>query len=202
MNTSSFTVTPDLFPSNPQINLWRFEVIYSFRSGTSASLLNFVINSPPENGTCSIEPSNGTTSTQFTVSCPHWTDDDPIKDYSLLFWATKPAERRLIAFSSTPTFQVYFSAGVELQLLISIRDCVAEWTNFSSVSVRSDFSLDECMTNPLVELLSGGNQNLVGQVIGSLSEDLHQLNHENTRDAIESRLIFFLFSLGDSHRYF
>jgi hypothetical protein len=44
--------------------------------------LNFIINQPPENGSCSINPLNGTTSTLFTISCPNWQDQDGIKDYS------------------------------------------------------------------------------------------------------------------------
>ena len=160
-----------------------------------------MINSPPENGRCSIDPPNGTTSSQFTVSCSNWTDDDQIKDYSLL------ADRTLIAFSSTPIFNVYLPAGVELQLVISIRDrrdCVAEWTNLSSVFVRSDINLDEFTTNPFVRLLSSANQNLVGQVLGSLFHHLNQLNTENLRQATSSEFVLLdrsIFALLDSLRW-
>jgi hypothetical protein len=82
-NTSNFTATNQLFLSNPQINLWRFEVVYTFPSATSSSSLNFIINQPPYNGSCSIDPLNGTTSTLFTISCPNWFDEDDIQDYSL-----------------------------------------------------------------------------------------------------------------------
>ena len=82
-NTSNFTATNKLFLANPQINLWRFEVVYSFISETSTSALNFVINQPPHNGSCLINPLNGTTSTLFTISCPDWFDQDGIKDYSI-----------------------------------------------------------------------------------------------------------------------
>ena len=82
-NTSNFTASNQLFLSNAQIELWRFEVIYSFLSGTSSSALDFMINHPPSNGSCSIQPQNGTTTTPFTVSCQDWFDEDEIKDYSL-----------------------------------------------------------------------------------------------------------------------
>ncbi len=82
VNTSNFTATNKLFLANLQINFWRFEVIYSFISQISISALNFVINQPPYNGSCSIYPQNGTTSTLFTISCPDWFDEDGIKDYS------------------------------------------------------------------------------------------------------------------------
>ncbi len=82
-NTSNFTATDQLFLSNSQISLWQFEVIYSFLSEKSSSALNFVINQPPCNGSCSISPQNGTTNTLFSVSCPNWFDKNGIKDYSV-----------------------------------------------------------------------------------------------------------------------
>jgi hypothetical protein len=81
--TTNFTSTNQLFLSNSQMNLWRFEVVYKFLLATSSSALNFIINPPPFNGSCSINPQNGTTSSLFTISCPNWFDQDGIKDYSL-----------------------------------------------------------------------------------------------------------------------
>ena len=66
-----------------KIDYWRFEVVYTFPSETSTSALDFIINRPPYNGSCEINPQNGTTSTLFTISCPDWFDEDGIKDYSL-----------------------------------------------------------------------------------------------------------------------
>jgi len=83
INTPNFTATNQLFLNNPEIDLWRFEVVYTFLSVTSSSALNFIINQPPFNGSCSIDPSNGTITTVFTVSCPNWFDADGLKDYSL-----------------------------------------------------------------------------------------------------------------------
>jgi hypothetical protein len=82
-DTSNFTANNKLFLINNQINLWRFEVIYSFVSGISSSALNFIINQSPSNGSCSIDPPNGTTSTLFNISCSDWFDENGIKDYSL-----------------------------------------------------------------------------------------------------------------------
>ena len=81
--TTNFTATNQLFLDNPQINFWRFEVVYTFPSETSTSALNFVINQPPANGSCTIDPQNGTTTTLFTISCPDWFDTDGVKDYFL-----------------------------------------------------------------------------------------------------------------------
>ena len=83
MNTSNFTAINQLFLANPAIEYWRFEVVYSFESTTSSSSINFVLNHPPINGSCSINPLNGTTSTSFTISCLNWNDHNEIKDYSL-----------------------------------------------------------------------------------------------------------------------
>ncbi len=82
MNTSNFTATNNLFLNNSQILYWRFEVVYSFVSTQSSSALNFVINPPPQNGSCSISPLSGTTSTLFTINCANWFDENGIQDYS------------------------------------------------------------------------------------------------------------------------
>jgi hypothetical protein len=82
-NTSNFTVLNQLFLSNKEINLWRFEIVYIFPLETSTSALHFIINQPPYNGSCEINPQNGTTNTLFTITCPNWIDDDNIKDYSV-----------------------------------------------------------------------------------------------------------------------
>ena len=81
-NTANFTSSSQLFLFHQNVTLWRFEVVYTFPTGRSSSALNFVINQPPFNGTCSINPRNGTTSTLFNISCSNWFDDDGIKDYS------------------------------------------------------------------------------------------------------------------------
>ena len=83
INTSNLTATNALFLNNSQILYWRFEVVYSFVSTQSSSALDFVINSPPQRGSCSISPLNGTTSTLFTVDCSDWFDENGIQDYSL-----------------------------------------------------------------------------------------------------------------------
>ncbi|CAF4038351.1 unnamed protein product, partial [Adineta steineri] len=82
-NTSNFTATNQLFLLNPQLHLWRFEVTYTFISETSVSSLNFIINQPPCNGSCSITPLNGTTTSLFDISCPDWFDEDGIRDYAV-----------------------------------------------------------------------------------------------------------------------
>ena len=82
-HNTNFTATSQLFLHSPQINFWRFEVVYQFSIENSASTINFATNQPPTNGSCSIDPSSGITTTPFTVICIDWYDANDIKDYSL-----------------------------------------------------------------------------------------------------------------------
>jgi hypothetical protein len=82
-NTSNLISNHEFFLQNSQINYWRFEVIYTFKTGKSSSSVDVIRNECPSNGFCSIHPFNGTTKTLFTISCFHWFDKDTIKDYSL-----------------------------------------------------------------------------------------------------------------------
>lgn len=104
MNTTNFTATNELFINNRQIFYWRFEVIYEFVSEKSSSALNFVINQPPRNGSCSISPLNGTTLTLFSISCSDWFDEDDIKDYSL--YGIKRIEYSKLRFVHSFSLQV------------------------------------------------------------------------------------------------
>ena len=176
-SSSNFTVTNQLFIQNPTVQFWKFEVVYSFLNEISVSALNFIINQPPTNGSCSISPSNGTTLTLFQISCPNWFDDDGIKDYSLY------SDQSIIAFSSVSVFQVLLPAGENQSLVIEIRDqlnCVIQ-SNLSLVSVVSiDFNLQN------FNLLSTGNQNTVGQILTSISQQFNQMNKENVDKAVSN----------------
>jgi hypothetical protein len=82
-NTSNFTSINKLFLNYLEINLWRFEVVYTFEKETGTNALNFKINPKLSNVTCSIDPLNGTTNTLFNITCSNWYKEDNIKDYSL-----------------------------------------------------------------------------------------------------------------------
>jgi len=153
--------------------------------------LNFIINQPLINGSCSINPLNGTTSTPFPISCVDWFDEDEIKDYSLDIVSTNdPSQRLIIAFSVLSIFEVRFSADTSIHLIISIRDtldCITEF-NLSSINVIPNSagiielsnSVQNAVTNsPIVQLLASGNQNTVGQVITLISQQFNQMNNEN-----------------------
>lgn len=84
-NTMNLTVANRLFSSYPSIQYWKFEVSYTvtttYGTATGLGAIRFSINSPPENGTCSIDQTNGTTITVFKLSCSNWIDSDGVQDY-------------------------------------------------------------------------------------------------------------------------
>ncbi|CAF1320727.1 unnamed protein product [Adineta steineri] len=203
-NTSNFTATDLLFLNNLQISLWRFEVVYTFQSAISTSALNFIINQPPVNGSCSINPLDGTITTLFTIECLNWYDVDGIQDYSLYAWTTDISQRTIIAFSPEDNFQVRLPSGDNgtslLNLVVYVRDLVGSVTqvNISSVNVIADLvvindlidkitNLSSTITNnPIVRLLSSGNQNVVGQMFIALSQEFNQMNGDNLDKAISN----------------
>ena len=175
--SSNFTVTNQLFLQNPNVEFWRFEVIYLFSSQTSTGVLNFVLNQPPQNGSCSIFPSNGTTTTLFQISCSNWSDEDGIKDYSLYPFTNQ----LMIAFSSESSFKVYLPSGENQILFIEIRDqlnCLTRF-NLSLISIEADFQLNN-------NLLVTGNQNTVSQLLTSFSQQFNKINEENINRAVST----------------
>ncbi|UJR06650.1 hypothetical protein I4U23_010936 [Adineta vaga] len=201
-NTTNFTALNQLFLSNPQIQFWRFEVVYTFLNETSSSSLNFIINQPPSNGTCVINPLNGTTTNLFTISCSDWFDEDEIKDYTLYAWINNPIEKMIVAYSAISIFQLYLPIGnnqtLTLHLILHVRDqldCITE-LNLSSVTVYPDTiavanlindiqnSSKRSNGNSIIQLLASGNQNLLGQLLTSVSQQFNQMNEENLNEAV------------------
>jgi hypothetical protein len=182
----------------------------------SSSALNFVINQPPLNGSCQINPSRGNTSTIFTVTCSDWYNKDNIKDYSVysmyrsiveklkiilidLAWKTDRSKLMIIAFSPNSTFDVRLPAGNDLHLVIHIRDLldsITEYDNISSITVLSDLTSDFELiktlresNNELNEMLSSGNQNQIGQVINLISQIFDQINSQIVEKALSSQYL-------------
>ena len=85
LNTGVVTTREDLFVRYDWIEYWRYEVIYSFeqQQERSSSWMDIRVNQSPRNGSCSVSPLNGSTSTLFTLTCSKWIDEDGIKDYSI-----------------------------------------------------------------------------------------------------------------------
>ena len=203
-NTTNFTATNQLFLANPQVRYWRFEAVFSFVTEISSSALNFVINQPPSNGSCSISPLQGTTTTLFTISCPGWLDEDGIKDYAVTGFTSNFNDQTMLAFSSASDFSIRLPSPdvnqTRLNLLVTVRDildCVTS-VNLSTVLVTVDISsisqlVDQISSSPsaltsnsLVRLLSSGNQNTVAQLITSLSQHFNQIDGQNVAEALSS----------------
>lgn len=113
----------------------------------------------------------------------------------------------MIGFSSSAKIEVRLPVGNgndSLLHLIAVirdkRDCVKE-LNLSSVIVT--MGDEEQLTNlieniqnpnnanPIIQILSSGNQNRVGQIISSLSQQFNQINSQSQLNAIESQFNIF-----------
>jgi hypothetical protein len=53
-------------------------------------------------------------------------------------------------------------------------------------------SLNEMKNNPIIQLLSSGNQNTVGQIMTSISQEFDKVNNQTTEKAISSKVCCFL----------
>ena len=110
----------------------------------------------------------------------------------------------MIAFSTLPTISMRLPAGKSnastLQLIVVIRDqldCVRE-VDLPSVVVRTDSAETDQLiqslqtssntpsNSPLVQILSSGNQNAVGQVLSSLSQQFNDINTQALQSAADS----------------
>lgn len=197
--------------------------MYSFSSENSSSALNFIINKPPDGGSCSIDPLNGTISTLFTIICSSWVDEDGIKDYSfygnllfiskfrengksLLAWTTDRSKPMMLASSRSSEISLRLPAGDAetsmINIIVHIRDalyCVAEY-NVHSVIVQPDLAVTAALTNvigqantesinsnPVIQLLAGGNPNTVGQVLTSISQIFNEMNQQSVDTAVQSK---------------
>ena len=129
---------------------------------------------------CSVSPSRGTLDTLFTVSCSNWSDSDGIQGYSLFGWRENPSDLVMFAHSRDPTLELFFPENPEntslLHLLVFIRDrfdSVIE-VNISSVSIDSNSTTIDAFNETFTRLLSTLNQNLISQVLVSISQSFHQ----------------------------
>ena len=75
----NLTVKSELFKAySNSVDLWRFELVtyLTDRNMSSSTSLLVYVNEPPRPGKCDISPTNGTTTTLFTIYCAEWTDND------------------------------------------------------------------------------------------------------------------------------
>jgi hypothetical protein len=111
----------------------------------------------------------------------------------------------MVAFSTVSDFQIRLSSEnlneTSIHLVVSIRDardCVTLF-NLSLVTIVDDASpIDGLMdtlqnspqaltSNALVQLLSSGTQNAVGQVITALSQQFNRISTQAVEDALSRK---------------
>ena len=72
------TIIKNLFNNFPTQIIWKIQlnvdVVYLNQSNTGSTSMQIYVNFPPQPGICNINPTNGTTSTLFQLSCSGWTD--------------------------------------------------------------------------------------------------------------------------------
>ena len=73
-----FSIEKQLFKDYPYTT-WKVQLTGSFISFSNQSLksdssLLFYVNYSPTNGTCNVDPKNGTTKDLFTLTCLNWLD--------------------------------------------------------------------------------------------------------------------------------
>lgn len=108
----------------------------------------------------------------------------------ILGYSTDLLEEILIAFSSVSEFQVRLPCEngniSTLNLFLRIRDtrdCITQF-NITSVTVALDWS---SVNNSLIQLLSSGNQNTIGQVLISIAQQFNRINSEALDEAVASK---------------
>jgi hypothetical protein len=79
---TDLTIKEELFQDFPSQTVWKVELnVYVPSKNTSGSTsILFLVNFPPKNGLCDINPKNGTTNTLFSFSCSNWVDTDGYLD--------------------------------------------------------------------------------------------------------------------------
>lgn len=117
----------------------------------------------------------------------------------------------MLAFSSISTIELRLYAGNDniVGYIRDTLDCATEF-NISSVSVVSDSkeitnlvndlqnSSSGTMNNSLIQILASGNQNTIGQVVSSLSQEFNKINNQSVENAVASKRIipYSIFSMN------
>ncbi|CAM4771183.1 unnamed protein product [Rotaria magnacalcarata] len=211
--TVNFTATNQLFLSYPTIKYWKFQSLYIVTTNngaaTGAGAIRFSINSPPENGTCTVSQRNGTSMTSFEFSCLNWSDSDGIGGYSFYAHTSTGSDRILIAFTTLETVDLYLPIGDQsnsyaLQVAVDIRDIYGAITtyNVSTITVIPDdaaimsfLALSQSSStfgstnNPLERLLYSANQNMACQLVLSLSQALNSMYLSSIDNATSENML-------------
>jgi hypothetical protein len=123
----------------------------------------------------------------------------------IIAWKTDSSERLMLAFTPNSTFQLRLPPGngnaSSLNIVASIRDTLNSVTEFQmqSITVMLDSTAINALinvlqqpsngatANPIIQLLAGGNQNTVGQLITSVSLVLNEMNSQIVQTAVAGK---------------
>ena len=158
-------------------------MVYTFASDKSSSALNFILNQSPQNGSCDVSPLNGTTSTDFTLQCQDWFDEDGIKDYSIYSECThrreflidcilytisvlmaNTSQKLMLAYAARPRFIIRLppvgkSDMFVVNMIIQIRDNLNGVTEYFPKSIT--VTTDTAAVTSLVSVLQQTNMQLI-----------------------------------------
>ena len=123
-------------------------------------------------------------------------------------WTTDSSKLVMLASTTVSNSQLQLPAGSDntssVNVVVHIRDmldCATEF-DMQSVVVVADLasigtlvnvvqqsSIGAINTNPIIQVLAGGNPNTVGQVLTSLSQVFNEMNSQNVETAVASKCI-------------
>ncbi|CAF1687818.1 unnamed protein product, partial [Adineta ricciae] len=149
--------------------------MYSFELFTHRNTFDIKLNDSPINGSCSIDPSNGTMMTLFRVQCSNWTDQDPIRDYSIYGFTPNSSKTMMLAYSTEPT--IYLRLPTNVNLIVKIRDtfgCVAHYSLPKVIVTKED-----ALKKSILGLLFGQDPKLIGQLILSTSYLFNEIHRQS-----------------------
>ena len=112
----------------------------------------------------------------------------------------------MLAFTSAIQSQLLLPAGDDntssVNIIVHIRDilnCVTQYDIYSLivvpdtvgintfVNVLQQTNVEIINTNPAIQLLAGGNPNIVGQILTSLSQVFNEMNIQSIETAVSSK---------------
>ncbi|CAF1640035.1 unnamed protein product, partial [Adineta ricciae] len=204
LTTNKLAVMKGLFAENHSNIYWRFEVSYSFLEfeNQSQSYFDIELNQPPINGSCSIYPLNGTTTTLFTIQCTNWFDQDEIKDYLIYGQLSNSIEEMLLAHTVQSALQLYLPVTLDptstLQLKVKIRDefdCSSEYS-LPPVRVHPDVS----NISQLIDLLHNDDKSIFAQIVSSIVQLFNQLNYQTMNEQVQSGIALTEITVTSLHQ--
>jgi hypothetical protein len=120
-------------------------------------------------------------------------------------WTTDPSQQMVIGSTIETPFQLQLPAGSDnissVHIIIYIRDMLNAITEYdiqpiivipdmadiiTLINILQQSNIEIINENSFIQLISGGTQNTIAQILTSLSQILNEMNNENIQTAISS----------------